>query len=163
MSSVNFELIEKLRDHLVFLRANERSRKFNMSTWLSYLPSDRDLSAVSVSTDRIGQLRYEAKLLLGLDDIVVSPVECGTVACLAGHVALLTDVPERVPVDDWAKSQLGLDGAEAHHMFGGSWSENDQYEITIDEAIQYLDLVLVTRNVMVSIDDGDSDDEEELY
>lgn len=99
--------------------------------------------------------------------------ECGTVACLAGHAAVLSGEVSAVPsgprpedmmfitseglprspghvATDW----LGLTVYESIHMFTGSWSPKGTGEFSVEKAIEYLEEVLRHNNVLLRINQG---------
>jgi hypothetical protein len=146
----NFENIAKLRDHLVTLRDIDRSDKFNMSSWV-----ERNGYRSNIIADLRRILAIEG--LPTNDDTLISPYTCKTVACLAGHTCMIFEAPEKRSIPTEAQKILGLRLAEAHYMFYGCWANQDgdplinAQQITIDEAILYLNKVLDERKVRVSI------------
>ena len=98
------------------LRARLRSRKnpvgFDMRSWF---------------THNGRQLVYPAAICRAAEEH-----SCGTVACLAGHAALLAwqsgDVPKKQndKVVDVATEWLGLDGGEVQQLFHGLWPAVDE-------------------------------------
>lgn len=91
--------------------------------------------------------------------------ECGTVACLAGHTVLMEghdavkmerNQAERggKGVGDAAQCVLGLTDDERAWMFMGHWIRPHVYRthITRAEALRYLDKVIESGNVMVTVD-----------
>jgi hypothetical protein len=133
----NFEKIAALRDHLVWLRSENLERKFNMEHWLTY--NGQGACTVRHLKDKCPE------------DTIVSHRECGTVACLAGHIALMEGVPEHAYVEVFASDILGLNSLtrEDYFMFQGDWSTKPIDEITLDDAIEYLDKVLSEKCVRV--------------
>lgn len=95
------------------LRAHLRSRKnpvgFNMANWFQH--NSRDLVTPTVICR------------------AVETHPCGTVACLAGHAALLAwqsgDIPleHRARIRVVAAEWLGLKYDESHDLFAGNWGE----------------------------------------
>lgn len=140
----NFENIAKLRDHLVKLRESGREDKFDMTDWL-----------------------YDLEQGQSIDDLgdAANP-ECGTAACLAGHVVVLNKA-FGAHVSDYATVWLGLSSypserdprefgsSEEGHVFYGHWRRNyfgsGLESITLADAIEYLNLALERRDVMVSL------------
>lgn len=138
----NFNKITELRDHLVWLKENNKAYKFNMTDYLQHK------DAVENYKHYAGTVR-NLKAHARIDK--VSPYECGTAACLAGHVALLHNVGEDEIISDFAQDILNLNSEERYHMFMGGWIDGDMTRTTIDEAIEYLNKVLDEQNVMVKI------------
>ncbi len=74
-----------------------------------------------------------------VDAVINHP--CGTVACLAGHAAIIawtedgyTDLNMKVVAEKW----LGMDPPDAHYLFYGTWNEKWLGLITKEEAIEHL-------------------------
>jgi len=71
---------------------------------------------------------------------------CGTVACIAGHAAILSWQDKKSVKDnvrDTAASFLGLDRLSAQRLFLGMWSRKNMVDITIEEAITQLDRLIL--------------------
>lgn len=129
---MNVENMTKLRDHLVWLRDNDKAYKFAMNRWLGL----RDHPAAPACSS-IGEFDW----WLGGEE-VISATECGTVACLAGHTALLFGADPGDYVDEFAREVLGLETWEAATLFYGKWSEHQLDDITLDDAIEHLTSLL---------------------
>lgn len=137
--TVNYELIERLHDHLVWLRDNNKAYKFDMASWISH----KDLENVMAHTlDELRCYFFDKGM-----DATISATECGTVACLAGHVALLTGIDEHEDISRHAQQQLGLNDSQGSYMFGGQWS-SDGLHAGIDSAISYLSRVVKKRRIV---------------
>lgn len=134
---MNIENMTKLRDHLQWLVDNDKTYKFNMSNWLGYRIGDN-----CVEEDiSIGGLIEGVKESEGID-ITVSPYECGTVACLAGHAALIGGAKEGDSVREFAADWLGIDVDDRYSLFMGVWSGKQMNDITIEDAINHLNTLI---------------------
>lgn len=143
---MNIDRITKLRDHLVWLKENDKTYKFDMSYFITHCDH-----SVSLDQSTLRQT-YDA---YGINE-PISPYQCGTVACLAGHTALLfnDDVSSLrgVDVEDNARYTLDLTEDESCYMFFGYWHETRQLcDITIDETIEYLTRVIDNESIFVSL------------
>ncbi len=105
---MNLKNMKKLR---AALRSRKNLVKFDMASWFAH----NDV----VKTTRGDVLS------------IVKEHPCGTVACLAGHAAILAwqegdlSVPEYWegnPIFQAARKFLGLTGSQADHLFYGYWS-----------------------------------------
>lgn len=130
---MNVENMTKLRDHLVWLRDNERRDKFCMGAWIDH-PA---CSGFGHGVTSIGELEAE----IG-GDHVISPFECQTVACLAGHAALLGGARADDDIEEFAALWLGLSTRSGFYLFHGKWIDRRLDDITIDEAIDHLTSML---------------------
>lgn len=132
---INVEHANQLIAHLEGLLATGKEHKFNMKRWLTHPVSDDDYSY-------IGHLAFD--LELAEINEAISPIECRTVACLAGHAALIGGCPRGRCIKDFATEWLGLKPAMAHHLFLGRWSRRvDLIEnITLREAIDQLKMMV---------------------
>lgn len=131
---MNLDNIRKLRDHLAELAKNPTPEfGFSMENWFAeHSPSE----------------------------CVLHEGFCGTSACLAGHAWLLLGNPddphEAYKTDDVysaARDLLGLNSAEATHVFYGHWGFDSSVpldELTLEDALKYLNLVLKEDDVFVS-------------
>ena len=140
---MNIENMTKLRDHLVWLRDNKKSYKFNMAYWLglkevtedegNYSWSDFSHGSLNDLSDTIKRLGFSYK---------PSPYECNTVACLAGHTAMILGAAPGDDVETFAQEALGLESSQAEDLFLGFWSDKPRPVITIGEAITHLSTLI---------------------
>ena len=142
---MNVENMTTLRDHLVWLRDNNRAYKFDMAAWLkvhddyvpeNYYPIDTHQASIRGLRNTLADMGHTWG---------PSATECGTVACLAGHAALLGGAPERQPVLSFAQHWLGLTSDEAFNLFFGRWHPSypqshgrPPKDVTIQDAIDHL-------------------------
>lgn len=129
---MNRENMTKLRDHLAWLRDNDKADKFNMGVYLSY----HNIQATTVASLSKTIHNYTGKMP------VISATECGTVACIAGHAALIGGCHENDLVPYFALRWLDLTGDEAADLFFGAWSSSSLHDVTIDDVITELDRLL---------------------
>ena len=140
--SINQENLAKIIIHLEWLRDNGCSYKFKMSHFLSYYRDSVKIAEANTIEDLEAQL-YRMKA-------PISATECGTVGCIAGHIALIGDCPKRHNVEEFAADWLGLSKAEADSIFYADWAgiyddgvERELGDVTIDETIEYLKSLVI--------------------
>jgi hypothetical protein len=139
MNAVN---VRRLRDHLVALRDSGRSERFNMAGWLG---TDPALTNVMLAEAALGPIDRE-------------PTRCGTAACLAGWAQLLgaqTAEERAMPVADFAARWLGLNFWFQCEWFHGFWAGCNKgrplADITLEEAIAFLDRQVVTADAVEAV------------
>ena len=138
---MNRERITKIRDQLIAIQQQETDGRFNMGDWIEY---DGDFF------DPIYEITNDARKIINNKG-----ARCDTTACIAGWACLMW--PDEIGYEDGttvreaAMKILDISDREAEHMFYGDWlivdSGHDHYqkpveEITLDETIEYLDVVL---------------------
>lgn len=133
---MNIENMTKLRDHLQWLLENDRDYKFDMGNWL-------DHNTKTCAAGNVNDLRENLRLE-GLPT-TISPTECGTTACIAGHAALIGGADKDEFVYTFAAEWLGLDEEDAYELFMGHWSD-DELDATLPEAIAHLTSLLESAN-----------------
>jgi len=119
-----FNLINvmRLRDHLVWLGKKESKPKvgFNMMYY---------------------HIKINRKDAAGICD--ESHHSCNTVACLAGHAAILSNkFCQNNNISSIAKRWLGLKEEEAMYLFSGSFTRKYIQDITLDDAITELNFMI---------------------
>ena len=144
---MNLANANTLLTHLKWLQEH-RPDKFNMGYWLAWKlePDHNSAAAISFS---LNQLHTRLKSEWMLDNPTISPTECNTVACLAGHVVLLTQDQLTNPDEDAytvATRWLDLDPNTAHSLFYGLpplWASFE--EQTLENAIGVLEKLILTE------------------
>lgn len=157
---MNVTKMIELRDVLVKLDRLHAGDHFTMSVFYGTIEEDFDGNKYfyepSMTTDALHQAITTVKTT-ELDD----PFKCPAACCLAGWACAINsgEFPlekKWVPEVD-ARDILELDADEASHMFYGKWhpdmhwsSEFDLDDITLEDAIKYLDAVIEDHDVFVS-------------
>lgn len=126
---INQENLATIIKHLVFLRKSKKDHKFNMLYWITH----PDLNRSFYSLNKLTQA-FEEK---GINE-PISPYECKTAACLAGHVALINKIPPQEDIPCFAMKWLNLDERQANYLFSADWSATPLSLITLTQAINYL-------------------------
>lgn len=135
-AAINQQNLSVIIDHLVKLKLNKKDHKFNMSQWLSH-PAITCVTHVTTISD----LRF------WVEDrkVVISATECGTIACLAGHILLINCTLENEneghdvrDVQEFAANWLNLDNEQSSFLFLGGWTETPLSKISLSQTINYL-------------------------
>ena len=120
---MNIKNFRRLRSALL---DEENPVNFTMATWFEHNDDELD-----------GNDAFEA----------AQAHSCGTVACLAGHAALIAWQSDDIELDNQkieevAREWLGLTHPEATLLFMGSWANRALHLISKEEAIEYLTRII---------------------
>jgi hypothetical protein len=126
---MNIDNVGVVLDHLVKLRDSGMESRFNMRTY-----ADAD----GKQFECIQDMEY-----FDLGRVNPDPtVDCGSTLCIAGWTQLLlakTRHDRAEHAEDFARRVLGLSWGEAVFWFCGQWTYKPLVDITLDDAIGFLD------------------------
>ncbi len=109
--------LKNMRKLLAALRSRKNPVKFDMGNWFDH--------------------NNERMMDKNIIRQVIEKHPCGTVACLAGHAAILAwkegevdNAGEDNPIFETAQKFLGLTHNQARHLFYGHWSPKNLHQLT---------------------------------
>lgn len=129
---MNKENLDKLINHLQRVKDAGNEKAFNMHTW--YEEWDADENDFEITPQNPKDM---------IDQMEKGPFECKTIACIAGHAALLSvfegNEMEGKDIEDHAMNWLDLPCCQARELFIPALLLDDGMgKITIDQAIETL-------------------------
>jgi len=148
---MRLDRITTIRDHLIAIRDRKDDGLFEMGDWLTYDDGDTYFDVFNITDESKDVVKRAHKK------------HCGTRGCLAGWaVVLFPDAAldkEHSTISEVAGDILGLCPNDRHYMFLGEWAHDSRdedhipvEEITLDNAIDYLDKVIDQGTALVSIE-----------
>lgn len=141
---MNKKNVKKLRETLIAVADGPYPNRFAMRDYFDYYKNGD-----SFNPQHRGFFKNE-------NYFDPNPEHCGCAACLGGWAALLNPdfsakdyMNGRGKVALLSADYLGLTANEAEFMFMGKWTNKYLDEITIDDAIDYLEKVIKSDDVFI--------------